>query len=105
MAAKNNKEWIKTFNAGSPDNPSRIMLEEYCKRSGKQEFSKMIRKAVFVYLSADPIHKDYKIKALIAERNQLLAKIRTLVEKRRFIEQKLRDYGLSDEDMEMIGNA
>jgi len=93
------KYLVTCINFGKPDNPARVLIEEYLKRNSKQKLSAFIRRLVIIFLSDDPRFKYWKTQLLLTRRREVGKKLSELVELKEKIEKKLLDRGIDLEDI------
>ena len=94
------KNLTKTINFGEADNKARILVEDYIKKYGKKnKLSELVRRAVFLVLSDNPEHKDWKIKMLLYERKEVGKQISKLSDRKTYLDDEMRKLGYNPDDL------
>lgn len=97
---KKKKYLIKPVNLGNAGEPARILAERYLKLYGQQEFSKLIRKLIVIYLSPSKQFRDYKKDVLVFERKELNKEQKEIFEKRKNNEKELEKFNIEAGDID-----
>lgn len=95
--ARKKKYLLRSINLGGIGHPARVLAEQFIKRKGKTKFSELVRKLIVIYLGNRPEHQDWKKEVLLYERRELGKNIAELCEKRRKIDDELRELGIDPE--------
>ena len=93
------KYHITSINLGEVGHPARQLAEQFLKRKGKSKFSELVRRLIIIYLGKRPEHQDWKKEVLIYDRQELGKNIAELCERRRKIDDKLRELGIDPEGL------
>jgi hypothetical protein len=86
------KYYIRSVNFGDDSNLANVLIKDYVHKNGNQALSKLIRELIVENLDGG----NKKIHLLL-ERKRISKEIVDLLEKRRKIDDKLRDEGINPE--------
>ena len=90
---------IRSVNFGEPGHPARVLIEKYVKQHGNKAVSSLIRKLVTVYLQDRPDLKGWKAQMLIHERKEIGRTVAYNMDRRRRIDDQLRELDIDPDEI------
>ncbi len=90
---------VRSINFGEVGHPARILVDKFVSLHGKTALSRLIRRLVMIYLMEKPEYRDWKAQKLIYERKELGKKVAQILERRRKVDEELRDLGVNPDEL------
>ena len=90
---------IRSINFGEAGHPARILVDKFVQKHGKTALSQLIRRLVVCYLMDKPEYKDWKKDLLIYERREIGKEIAHKFNRRRQIDDELREMGVNPDEV------